>query len=625
MSRFRLPNAATRRPRATRLSRHGIVTVLSAFLMVVCFAFVSFAVDTGLIVLTKNQMQNAVDAASLAASQEIVSAVYNAAEQGTASGSTTSAAEAARTVASSIAQANGVFVDATADVTFGHRSYNKVSGNWPIQWGSAPYNVVKVTARRENSNLSASDGRLKLAFGWAVNTPSVPLRTSATAFVEARDMVLVMDFSGSMNDDSTYFAFTKLGKTAVEANMTDIFNAINPNVGTLPMTPSWPRFKGVPPASGTLPQIYVTFQNTQVYVESSKPLQQVKLQFSGGATQTFTGLSALTGTFKGSGSNNGKQVTNAWVKSANNSTNGEQFDDTNANVIKCYGLNSITYPYASGSWDAFITYCRNDSQVNTAGYKLKYGKLSFVNYLETQQPQYAKTKDLWKTPAYPFHAIKEGATLFCDFLTDLSFDDRLGLVSYDENSRVESLLSIPEASVDITSEPINHDFSKIDTIQRHKQASHYGSYTAIGYGVRDARTLLTNYAREGANKTIVLMTDGLANRAPSGWSLPSSFKWNDYTDFDDNGTANYTSSDVNVQYAFYQATLAVAEGATIHTISVGADGDPALMAAIAFAGGGISVNVPGGSTVAAMETQLKAAFAKIASRLPPPKLVYDSQ
>ena len=65
----------------------------------------------------------------------------------------------------------------------------------------------------------------------------IPHSYVAELDANTKDMVLVMDFSGSMNDDSTYFAFTKLGKTAVEANMTDIFNAINPNVGTLPMTP----------------------------------------------------------------------------------------------------------------------------------------------------------------------------------------------------------------------------------------------------------------------------------------------------------------------------------------------------------------------------------------------------
>jgi hypothetical protein len=56
---------------------------------------------------------------------------------------------------------------------------------------------------------------------------------------------------------------------------------------------------------------------------------------------------------------------------------------------------------------------------------------------------------------------------------------------------------------------------------------------------------------------------------------------------------------------------------------VGADGDRALMEAIAYAGGGIFINVPGGSTVGAMETQLRDAFKQIASKVPPAKLVYE--
>src|SRR5690606_38960423 len=152
-------------------------------------------------------------------------------------------------------------------------------------------------------------------------------------------------------------------------------------------------------------------------------------------------------------------------------------------------------------------------------------KLNFVNYLLTQQGKHHQTPDLWKTPHYPFHAIKEGATLFTQFLEDLSFDDELGLVSYDENSRVEQVLAEDTASVDISSNPITGDYALIDLIQRHKQASHYGEYTAVGYGLRDARTLLANHSRQGASRTIILMTDGLANRKPSGWSLPSGFKW----------------------------------------------------------------------------------------------------
>src|SRR5262245_29320843 len=107
-------------------SRRGVIVVMTAFLLTVLFAFLAFSVDTGRIVLTETKMQNACDAASLAASQEIAAAVYAAGQgQGNANIDGNSVAvTAARDMAFKVAQANGVYVDKNADVKFGRRSYN---------------------------------------------------------------------------------------------------------------------------------------------------------------------------------------------------------------------------------------------------------------------------------------------------------------------------------------------------------------------------------------------------------------------------------------------------------------------------------------------------------------------
>ena len=47
------------------------------------------------------------------------------------------------------------------------------------------------------------------------------------------------------------------------------------------------------------------------------------------------------------------------------------------------------------------------------------------------------------------------------------------------------------------------------------------------------------------------------------------------------------------------------------------------MKAIAFAGKGICVDVPGGTTIAAMHAQMLAAFSQIAAKVPPAQLIYD--
>ena len=98
--------------------------------------------------------------------------------------------------------------------------------------GRAPYNVVKVTARRDSPDTSAPDGEFPLAFGWAIGKDSVPLTASSTAFTEARDLVLVLDFSGSMNYDSQLTS--SLGLSTAEDILDDMWDAM------VAANPTWP-------------------------------------------------------------------------------------------------------------------------------------------------------------------------------------------------------------------------------------------------------------------------------------------------------------------------------------------------------------------------------------------------
>ena len=71
--------------------------------------------------------------------------------------------------------------------------------------------------------------------------------------------------------------------------------------------------------------------------------------------------------------------------------------------------------------------------------------------------------------------MKEGAGLFCELLNTLGYGDELGLVTYDTNSRIETGLDeegLPY--VDLGSDLVTADYDKIDVIQIHKQAAHYG-------------------------------------------------------------------------------------------------------------------------------------------------------
>jgi Flp pilus assembly protein TadG len=552
--------------------------VLAAVLLVVLFGFVAFAVDTGMIQMTQAKMQNAVDAASLAASQEITNYIYSAGQnQSNAVVSANSVAIAnARAMAAQVAQANGVFIDPNADVAFGKRTYESASNTWPIQWGVEPYNVVKVTARRTNPDTSASDGQLKLNFGWALNKPSASLETSSTAFVDSRDIVVVLDFSSSMNDDSCMRSFGNLGQSSVEANMDEIWDSLVQAAPTWPATSetkfpangfgSVNSYHGTYVSSSSTSTIFNTLGlDTQVDGEPKYPFPQAGKYSSGD------------------------------VKSRPNTSTSQAL------------------------WYGYINYVKNLS----GPYKKRYGYRTLLNYLMEDREQNHASEDLWRTRHYPFHSIKEGCTLFLDFLNELQYGDEVGLVSYADNARVEKTLFEDGYSIDLSADPVSHDYGLLNAIQRHRQAGHYEANTGMGYGIKEARQLLQNHSRFGARRTMLLMTDGLANKYPSGWGLPAGWKWADLTDFDGDGDSEYSTTDKSKQYAFWEAKQAIDAGITIHTLSVGAGADRDLMQAIAFAAGGLWIDVPGGTTVDEMQSQMLSAFSNIAAKVPAARLIYD--
>ncbi len=571
--------------------RRGVIVVLTAFLLTVMFGFLALSVDTGRVVLTETEMQNAVDAASLAASQEIQAAVY-AAGQGVGSATIDAnsiAVAAARTMAGEVAAANGVYINPETDVFFGKRVYNPSNAQWSVQWGGTPYNVVKVVARRNGPDLEAPDGELPLAFGWAIGKNSVPLETSATAFTEARDLVLVLDFSGSMNYDSQLTS--TLGINAAVEILDDMWDSLRQ------VDPKWPSTNVSKFPAGGFGQInsyYGTLVNS---------------------TDTATIRNTL-----GLNQNNADGTRKFPYPQAGRNSNGTPKGKPNNST-------------SDALWNRYIDFVKNHPKTE---YRRRYGYRTLMDWLQqkttnsfTPRDRYV-SEDLWRTPHQPMEALKKGTSLFLGFLTDLDFGDEVGLVGYGEWAEKVDKFYDGEVSVNISTNPITPDYSVIDTVQLRHQAGEFNGQTAMGDGILKGRQLLVGiggnddgYSRYGARPTMILMTDGQTNQKPSNWSLPANFKWAQWTDYDGDGTANYTTTDVNKRYAFWEATEAIKRGITIHTIAVGADADRGLMKAIAFASNGVFIDVPGNSTVAEMEQRLSAAFSQIAAKVPSAQLLYE--
>ena len=305
----------TRRIRLARFiqERRGAIIVLTAVLMIVMLGFVALTVDVGYIQLTKTQLQSAADGSALAGAMEL---------SGTADPATVRANARAAIQQTAALYRNGnqtsVSIDPINDITFGKLSWNSSSQTYLYSWGdsASPYNLVKVRAMRGTSNNSS----LPLLFAPVIGSQKADITAEAVATFQPRDIVIVLDFSASMNDDSCLGAIGKLGRTYIESNLQTMWTQLgSPVYGNLTFTPQYAKLKGVA-ASGTIPHIDVTYKRTSVSVTSTLGLSQVKLQFSNGATQTFTGLSGLLGSFAGTGSNAGKDISTAWVKSGTNAS-----------------------------------------------------------------------------------------------------------------------------------------------------------------------------------------------------------------------------------------------------------------------------------------------------------------
>lgn len=352
--------------------------------------------------------------------------------------------------------------------------------------------AVRVTTR-----LATETGNpLALAFAGIFGTSEADVRAEATAVYRPRDIALVLDYSGSMSDDSEIQRIPTLGRSFIESNLRTMWEELgSPRYGNL------------------------TFETRYI-------------------------------------SSNDRNVVRATL-----------------------GLDNVPYPYPAGSWNEFIDYVRTDGTLNTHGYRRQYGGLTLVNYWMARRGSYSNTPDLWMTSQQPLRAVKDAVSIFLDFLREEATEDRVALIIYNSASE-DALLEIS----------LTDDFDAIETTTFRRQAGHYNSMTNIGAGMRVGREHLVEYARPGAQQTMILLTDGVANRP---------------------GTTAEAQT-----YVRTQARLADEANIPIATISLGSGADASLMREVAERTGAVHFNIPGGQGVAAYEEDLRQVFRRIAIERP---------
>jgi hypothetical protein len=573
----------TRQPNA---KRRGNVLVLSALLMIFMMAMVAFATDVGYICLMRGELQRAVDAAALAGAAELQYGVPEA-QAKAKEYLVRNPVGSATTVTSETWNLAGALDDFNENHAQG---LTLEAGNWDPAtrtFTAGDQLPSSLFVRMEYNNLP-------FFFGKVLGQDTFTVRGESVAMFQPREMMVVLDYSASMNDDSEYSASAKLGLTEIEANLDEILADLgSPTWANLPVAPTWATVQGVPEdTANQVPHVTVEYRYNSVYVTSTQPITTVRLEFSGGATQSLTG-SSNEGVFQGTSSNASKMITKVWVKSWNNHivypSYGEYFNFTSSNmntIMKtALGMNTGNFPYPSGTWDNYIDWVENSSNQNkNAGYRYKFGKQNFLVWRLEKYPGNSQTPDLWKGSAEPITALKFGMDVFMDFISAVDTNDRVGLAIYDApdgEGQVEIALTDNYAPI----------VASVDT----KQAGHYHSYTNIGAGLHEARVHLDNNARPNASKMIVLMTDGKCN-------------WKSGV-YDEAAARQYVIDEANL-------CADPSRKYPIFTISMGAAADPVIMQEAADITGGRHFIVPGGASQDLYYQQLYDAFLEIARARP---------
>jgi hypothetical protein len=580
------PPRPRRRPTIKKtLRRKGAIIVFAAILMVVMMGMIAFSVDVGYMMMMRGELQRSVDSAALAGASGLIDGEdiaraqaieylvrnpiggYNYVEED----------DVETRVIEFLAQRNDDLA-----VELGH-------------WNSVTRELEVSSHLPSTIGVSMTYPNNALFFGRFVGKDEFNISAESVAMYQPRDIMLVLDLSASMNDDSEFKSIGNLGREHVEGNLREIYEDLGEPIhgSVLEFPPKYLEVEGIPPSRPSEPQLRVQYRYDSVKVWSTKDLSNIVMQFSDGTTQKIEDLTAPIGEFSGTGYNAGKPIYRVWVKCGQNHSGdgsgfGEGFDFSpsvvNDLILTNFDLKNRPYPYPnSGSWTQWIEYCKSKYGQNaSAGYRWQFGYMNLMNFWLENKPRHSQTPDLWKVRAQPVTAVKDAVDVFLEYIQEVDTNDRVGVAvynAYDGEGVCETELT--------------DDFQLIEDIVRERQAGHYHNYTNIGAGMHTAREELDQHGRLGAFKMIVLITDGNANWVNGGYNTQGAR-----------------------QYVLDEAQLAADRRYPIVTISLGAGADTWLMQQVAEITESTHFIVPGGQSVEEYSEDLKQVFHDIAGQRP---------
>jgi len=188
--------------------RRGAVIVLVAVIIVALLGMVAFAVDVGYMLTVKTELQRAADAGALAAANALVEG-----------------AQPAEDAAVEFVKANAVGAHSLAD-----DDIEVELGHWDEDTDTFAVSDETPSAVR----VAVANPQQPLFFGRVLGTETFDTAAEAIAVYQPRDIQVVLDFSGSMSDDSELKSEGTLTAAVVNANLLAMYGELgSPVYGSL--------------------------------------------------------------------------------------------------------------------------------------------------------------------------------------------------------------------------------------------------------------------------------------------------------------------------------------------------------------------------------------------------------
>ncbi|MCA9248081.1 MAG: VWA domain-containing protein [Planctomycetales bacterium] len=189
---------------------------------------IAFSIDIGNKIVAKGEIQRSVDAAAMAGAGMLV--------EGSANAQASVVEYLARNPAGTMTAVDQSQMEtAIAEFLANHQDDVEIKVG---HWDADAQQVIETDVRPSTVSVAFELADQPFFFAKLFGQDSFTVRAEAIASYQPRDIVLVLDLSGSMSYDSQFYHASRLGQTAIEDNLEQIYEELgSPTFGNMQFAP----------------------------------------------------------------------------------------------------------------------------------------------------------------------------------------------------------------------------------------------------------------------------------------------------------------------------------------------------------------------------------------------------